>query len=62
MLLYFDMFAIRMVETKREKQVCVLSASQERRRVTVMVCCTAHGRKLPPYPAFKRKTLLKGVE
>lgn len=29
-------------------------------RVTVMLSCTADGRKLPPYVVFKRKTLPKG--
>lgn len=54
---YFDMPVAYTVNEKGAKEVKVRSAGYEKQRTTVMLCCTADGRKLPAYVVFKRKTL-----
>lgn len=48
------------VNKKGAKEVKLRTAGYEKQRATVMLCCTADGRKLPPYIIFKRKTLPAG--
>lgn len=57
---YLDMPSALTVHQKGSRQVIVRSTGNEKTRVTVMLSCTADGRKLPPYVVFKRKTLPKG--
>lgn len=56
---YLDMPSAFTVHEKGSRQVCVRTTGNEKTRVTVMLGCTADGRKLPPYVVFKRKTLPK---
>ncbi|KAM7309619.1 tigger transposable element-derived protein 6-like [Ixodes scapularis] len=60
MPVYLDMPSALTVHQKGSRQVTVRSTGNEKTRVTVMLSCTADGRKLPPYVVFKRKTLPKG--
>lgn len=49
--------------TGRTVQLCSMQHGvhwTKKQRTTVMLCCTADGRKLPPYIIFKRKTLPAG--
>lgn len=57
--IYFDMPLTRTVEAVGAKQVKVRTTGNEKQRVTVMLACTADGRRLPPYIIFSRKTLPK---
>lgn len=41
------------------RQVPIKTSGYEKQRVTVMLCITADGHKLPPYIIFKRKTIPK---
>lgn len=54
---YFDMPMAYTVAEKGSKEVRLRTAGYEKARSTVMLCCTADGRKMPPYIVFKRKTL-----
>ncbi|KAM7313400.1 Pogo ele1 orf1-h 1e-40-j 4 [Ixodes scapularis] len=56
---YLDMPSEFTVHEKGSREVCVRTTGNEKTRVTVMLGCTADGRKLPPYVVFKRKTLPK---
>ncbi|EEC15181.1 POGO family transposable element, putative [Ixodes scapularis] len=49
------------VTTKGAKDVCLVTTGHEHTQLTVMLCCTADGRKLPPYIVFRRKTIPKEV-
>lgn len=44
---------------KGETTVTVMTTGHEKDRFTIMLCCTADGRKLPPYIVLKRKTMPK---
>ena len=57
--LTFDMPYNTTVNTKGAKTVQLNTTGNEKNRFTVMLACTADGRKLPPYVIFKRKTLPK---
>ncbi|KAL1426096.1 hypothetical protein MTO96_018569 [Rhipicephalus appendiculatus] len=56
---WFDMPSNTTVTEKGAKQVKLLTTGNEHSRFTVMLACTADGKKLPPYIIFKRKTLPK---
>lgn len=56
---WFDMPSNTTVTEKAAKQVKLLTTGNEHSRFTVMLACTADGKKLPPYIIFKRKTLPK---
>lgn len=56
---WFDMPSATTVAERGAKQVKLLSTGSEHSRFTVMLACTADGRKLPPFVIFKRKTLPK---
>jgi hypothetical protein len=56
---YFDMLRNTTVSTTGAKEVKMLTTGYEKHRVTVMLCVTADGCKLPPYLIFKRKTVPK---
>lgn len=56
---WFDMPSNATVAEKGAKQVKLLTTGNEHSRFTVMLACTADGRKLPPFIIFKRKTLPK---
>lgn len=58
---YFDMPSRTTETTKGAKDVRQLTTGHEHTRFTVMLCCTADGRKLPPYIVFCRKTIPKQV-
>lgn len=45
------------VNEKDAEGVEIRAAGYERQQTTLMLCCTADGRKLPVYIIFKRKTL-----
>jgi hypothetical protein len=57
---YFDMPSAYTVTKKGDKEVKILSAGAEKQRLTVMLCCTADGFKLPPYIVLKCKNVPKG--
>ncbi|KAM7289069.1 uncharacterized protein ISCGN_029206 [Ixodes scapularis] len=57
---YLDMPSALTMHQKGSRQVTVRSTGNEKTWVTLMLSCTADGRKLPPYVVFKRKTLPKG--
>lgn len=56
---WFDMPSSTTVCERGAKEVKLLSTGSEHSRFTVMLSCTADGRKLPPFIIFKRKTLPK---
>uniref|UniRef100_A0A6G5A925 Putative pogo transposable element n=1 Tax=Rhipicephalus microplus TaxID=6941 RepID=A0A6G5A925_RHIMP len=56
---WFDMPSSTTVCERGAKEVRLLSTGSEHSRFTVMLCCTADGRKLPPFIIFKRKTMPK---
>ncbi|KAL1466297.1 hypothetical protein MTO96_026772, partial [Rhipicephalus appendiculatus] len=58
-LVRFDMPSSTTVCESGAKEVKLLSTGSEHSRFTVMLSCTADGRKLPPFIIFKRKTLPK---
>ncbi|CAI7929747.1 unnamed protein product [Closterium sp. NIES-54] len=58
--LWLEMPATTIVEETGVCSVPIRSAGYQKQRVTVMLACTADGRKLKPWVFFKRKTLLKG--
>ncbi|CAI7922473.1 unnamed protein product [Closterium sp. NIES-53] len=55
-----EMPAATTVEETGVRSVPIRSAGYQKQRVTVMLACTADGRKLKPWVFFKRKTLPKG--
>ena len=57
--LTFDLPRQTTVAVKGSKTINVSSTGHEKDRFTVMLSCTADGRKLPPYVVFKRKTMPK---
>ena len=59
--LTFDLPAATTVAPKGSKTVSINTTGHEKDRFTVMLACTADGRKLPPFIIFKRKTLPKGM-
>lgn len=56
---YFDMPLNRTVTETGAKEVKMVSTGYEKHRVTVMLCVTADGNKLPPYIILNRKTIPK---
>lgn len=58
----FDMPLNYTVEKVGAKDVKVRTTGNEKQRATVMLACTADGRRLPPYIIFSRKTLPKKEE
>lgn len=56
---FFDMPRNYTVNMKGAKEVKIMSAGYEKQRVTVMLCITADGNKLPPYLILNRKTIPK---
>lgn len=56
---YFDMPSECTITTKGAKQVVIRSSGNEKSRITVMLCCSADGFKLPPYVVLRRKTVPK---
>lgn len=56
---WFDMPSNCTVSEKGAKQVKPLTRRNEHPHFTVMLACTADGRKLPPFIISKRKTLPK---
>lgn len=59
--IFFDMPTAQTIHMKGDRQVSVRTTGNEKSRITVMLGCTADGRKLPPYIIFKRKTMPKEV-
>ena len=51
--LYFDMVPSRTLEKKGAKEVRVKTTGAEKRRITVVLACTASGKTLPPMITFK---------
>ncbi|KAH8020465.1 hypothetical protein HPB51_001906 [Rhipicephalus microplus] len=58
---WLDMSSSTTITQRGDKDVKLLSTSNEHSCFTVMLACTANGRKLPPFIIFKRKTILKEV-
>ncbi|CAI7850822.1 unnamed protein product [Closterium sp. NIES-54] len=58
--LWLEMPATTTVEETGVRSVPIRSTGYQIQRVTVMLACTADGRKLKPWVFFKRKTLPKG--
>ena len=56
---WFDMPAVRTVESRGAKTVFVKTTSHEKTRFTVVLACLADGTKLKPMVVFKRKTMPK---
>lgn len=57
--IFFDMPSNHTITKKGDRQVTIRTTGNEKSRITVMLACTADGRKLPPYVVLKRKTLPK---
>ncbi len=57
--LTFDIPMHRTVEKKGEKMVPIKTTGHEKSSFTVVLSCTASGKKLPPMVIFKRKTIPK---
>lgn len=47
------------IHQKGDLQVILRTTGNEKARITVMLACTADGRKLPPYIILNRKTMPK---
>ncbi|CAI7900108.1 unnamed protein product [Closterium sp. NIES-54] len=58
--LWLEMPTTTTVEETGVRSVPIKSAGYQKQRVTVMLACTADGRKLKPWVFFKHKTLPKG--
>lgn len=58
-LVWFNVPENCAVKAKGAKSASVCATGPEWQRCTVMLGINADGRKLPPYIAFKRKTLTK---
>lgn len=56
---YFDMPRNYTVNVKGAKEVKLRSTGYEKHRITVMLCVTADGKKLPAYIILTRKTIPK---
>lgn len=56
---FFDMPSAYTVNEVGAREVRVKTTGYEKQRVTVMLCITADGRKLPPYIILKRKNMPK---
>ena len=56
---WFDMPAVRTVESRGSKTVFVKTTGHEKTRFTVVLACLANGIKLKPMVVFKRKTMPK---
>ena len=59
--LYFDMPGSTTVNKKGCREVRVRSTGAEKRRLTVILACTADGNMLPPMVIFKGKRALKNL-
>lgn len=57
--IYFDMPISWTVDSVGAKDVKVRTTGIEKQRMTVMLACTADGKRLPPFIIFARKTLPK---
>jgi hypothetical protein len=55
----FDLPCSRTVNLKAAKEVSVATTGHDRSNVTVVLCITADGSKLPPMVIFKRKMFRK---
>ena len=53
--MYFDIVPSRTIVKKGVKEVRVRTTGAEKRRVTVVLACTASGKTLPPMIIFKGK-------
>ena len=60
--LTFDIPYSTSINATGAKTVTINTTGNEKNRFTVMLACTAHGGKLPPFVIFKRKTLPKNVK
>jgi hypothetical protein len=56
---YFDTPRKYTVDAKGANEVKIRSTGYEKQRVTVMLCITADGHKLPPYIILNSKTIPK---
>lgn len=56
--LYFDMVPNRTLEKKGAKEVRVKTTGAGKRRVTVVLMCTASGKTLPPMIIFKGELIV----
>jgi hypothetical protein len=56
---HFDTSRKYTVDAKGVKEVKIRSTGYEKQRVTVMLCITADGHKLPPYIILNCKTIPK---
>lgn len=59
--LYFDMPRSHTVHKRGHREVRVRSTGAEKRRLTVILACTAAGDMLPPMIIFKGKRALKNL-
>ena len=59
MPLYFDMPGSHTVHKKGHREVCIQSTGAEKRRLSIILACTAAGDMLPPMIIFKGKRALK---
>ena len=57
--LTFDIPMNRTVEKKGTSSITIRTTGHEKSSFTVVLACTASGRKLPPMMIFKRKTAIK---
>ena len=59
--LYFDMPSSHTISKKGLREVRIRSTGAEKRRLTVILACTAAGFMLPPMVIFKGKRALKNI-
>ena len=59
--MYFDMPSSHTVHKKGCREVRIRSTGAEKRRLTVILACTASGDMLPPMVIFKGKRALKNL-
>ena len=60
--LYFDMPSSRTISKKGVREVRIRSTGAEKKRLTVILTCTASGIMLPPTLIFKGKRALKKIK
>lgn len=57
--IFFYMPSAQTIHQKGDRQVSLRTTGNEKARITVMLACTADGRKLPPFIILNRKTMPK---
>ena len=53
--IFFNMYPTKIIAKKGDKVILIKTQSQEKCRISVILCVTADGDKLPPFLIFKAK-------